>query len=37
VKTTATHVMIVSVYGVDAAFVVFRLFVGSVLEGRTSG
>jgi hypothetical protein len=37
VKTTATHVMIVSVYGVEAALTVVRLFAGSVLEGRTSG
>src|SRR4051794_1403981 len=29
--------MIVSVYGVDAAFVVVRLNAGSVDEGRTSG
>ena len=36
-KITATTVMIPSVYGVDAAFVVVRLNAGSVEDGMTSG
>jgi hypothetical protein len=37
VKTRATQLMIVSVYGVDDALVVVRLNAGFVLEGNTSG
>ena len=36
-NTTATTVMIESVYGVEAAFVVVRLQAGSSDDGMTSG